>query len=87
MPSALPHTAEQVQVRRAVGFVLMSALVPGSVQSFAGNQRVGRVALRVFGGVAALLVLIVIGLFAFRSFTVGLLLTPLVAATLRVLVW
>ena len=87
VPSALPNTAEQVQVRRAVGFVLMSALVPGSVQSFAGNQRVGRVALRVFGGVAALLVLIVIGLFAFRSFTVGLLLTPLVAATLRVLVW
>ena len=87
MPSALPHTAEQVQVRRAVGFVLMSALVPGSVQSFAGNQRVGRVALRVFGGVAALLLLIVIGLLAFRSFTVGLLLTPLVAATLRILVW
>jgi LCP family protein required for cell wall assembly len=87
VPSALPNTAEQVQVRRAVGFVLMSALVPGSVQSFAGNQRVGRVALRVFGGVAALLLLIVIGLLAFRSFTVGLLLTPLVAATLRVLVW
>ncbi|HMQ64726.1 MAG TPA: LCP family protein [Arachnia sp.] len=87
MPSALPHAATQVQARRAVGFILMSALAPGSVQSFVGNQRVGRFALRVFGAVLGVIVLIVIGLLAFRSFTVGVLLTPWVAATLRVAVW
>ena len=74
MPSALPHAATQVQARRAVGFILMSALAPGSVQSFVGNQRVGRFALRVFGAVLGVIVLIVIGLLAFRSFTVGVLL-------------
>lgn len=87
MPSAMPDTAQQVQVRRAIGFVLMSALMPGSVQSFAGNRPVGRLALRVFGAVAVLLILVVVGLLTVRSFTVGLLLTPPVAASLRVAVW
>lgn len=87
MPSAPPSDAQHVHTRRAFGFVVMSALLPGSVQTFAGHRRIGRFALRVFGAAVALVVLAVLGLLLFRGPTLGLLLTPAVAATLRVTVW
>lgn len=87
MPSAPPSDAQRVHTRRAFGFVVMSALLPGSVQTFAGNRRLGRFSMRIFGAAAALVVLAVLGLLLFRGPTLGLLLTPAVAATLRVTVW
>ena len=79
--------AQRVHTRRAFGFVAMSALLPGSVQTFAGNRAVGRIAGRVFGVIALLVVLTVLGLIFFRGPTLGFLLTPAIAATLRVAVW
>lgn len=87
MPKNRDAHARAVQVRRAFGFVLMSALLPGSVQSFAGNRAVGRVAGRVFGAAALVALLVGLGLLLLRGPTVGLLLTPAVAAVLRVALW
>ncbi len=87
MPSTKTNRARQLQIRRAFGFVLMSAVLPGSVQSFAGNATVGRLAGRVYGTAFGLIVLVGLGLLAFRGPTVGLLLTPAVAATVRVVLW
>ena len=41
--SSVPETSpvQNVQARRAFGYVLMSAVLPGSVQSFAGNRSLG----------------------------------------------
>lgn len=86
MPSPTP-SAQQLHKRRAFGFVLMSALLPGSVQSFAGNRGVGRLAGRVYGAAAALVVLVGLGLWLVRGFTVGLLLTPSVTFALRIALW
>lgn len=87
MPTPSPSDAQRVHSRRSFGFVLMSALLPGSVQTFAGNRAVGKLATRVYGAVAILLVIVVLGLLLARGFTVGILLTPWVAATLRVVLW
>ena len=87
MPTSRPTAAQRVHTRRAVGFVVMSALLPGSVQLFAGNRAVGRVATRVFGAVAALLVIVGLGLLFLRNATLGLLITPWVATTTRVALW
>jgi LCP family protein required for cell wall assembly len=46
-------------MRRAVTLMLMTLVVPGSAQLAAGNKRVGRLALRVFLGLAAVSVLVV----------------------------
>ncbi|NHB85670.1 hypothetical protein G7085_16615 [Tessaracoccus sp. HDW20] len=67
MPATPPTDAQRVQQRRAVGFVLMSALLPGSVQSYAGNRRLGRLASRVFGGAVALLILALVGMVFARA--------------------
>lgn len=87
MPSTKTVNASALQARRSFGFVLMSALLPGSVQWFAGNRRVGRVAGRVYGAFGVLVALTGLGLLLFRGATVGLLLTPAVAATVRVVLW
>ena len=47
----------RMRVTRAVFLVLLTLLVPGSAQLAAGNRAVGRVVLRVWLGVAALVVL------------------------------
>lgn len=87
MPSAKTDRARRLQGRRAFGFVLMSAVLPGSVQSFAGNRAVGRLAGRAFVGLVLLAVLVALGLWLFRGPTVGFLLTPAVAGTIRVVLW
>ncbi|MCG6567046.1 LCP family protein [Tessaracoccus sp. ZS01] len=87
MPSTKTAAAKSVQARRAFGFVLMSALFPGSVQWFAGNRAVGRVAGRVYGAALALLLLMVLGLLLFRGPTIGLLLNPAATAVVRVALW
>ena len=52
-----PSVAERssaVSLRRGIGFVLGTLVLPGSVQLFAGNKKVGRWALRVWGACVAL---------------------------------
>lgn len=87
MPTAPPMSAQRVHTRRAIGFVAMSALLPGSVQLFAGNRTVGRIAGRVFGTALALVVLVGLGLLFFRNATLGFLITPWVATTIRTVLW
>ncbi|GAA4899051.1 hypothetical protein GCM10025789_16390 [Tessaracoccus lubricantis] len=87
MPSTKTAAARSVQARRAFGFVLMSALLPGSVQWFAGNRAVGRVAGRVYATFAVLIAVAALGLAFFRGPTVGFLLTPAVATIVRVALW
>lgn len=87
MSPSSPTDAQRVQARRAFGFVVMSALLPGSVQRFAGNRRLGKVATRVYGAALALVVLVLIGLLVARGFTAGILLTPAVAVVAKVALW
>lgn len=87
MPAIPPTDAQRVQQRRAFGFVLMSAFLPGSVQTFAGNGALGRFARRVYISASVLLVLAVVGLLLMRGFTTGLLLTPWVSGLLTFLFW
>ncbi|MHA6511228.1 LCP family protein [Tessaracoccus sp. Z1128] len=87
MTPTRPTDAQRIQSRRAFGFVLMSALLPGSVQILAGSRRVGRVATRVFGAAALLAGLVLVGLLVLRGPTVGLLLQPWLAMTLRAALW
>ncbi|HSO68483.1 MAG TPA: LCP family protein [Arachnia sp.] len=82
-----PTEAQAVHARRALGFVLMSAALPGSVQSFAGNRGLGRIAGRVYGAAALLGVLVLLGLWLWRGPTVGVLLTPWVATIVRFALW
>ncbi|UDY22762.1 LCP family protein [Nocardioides sp. Kera G14] len=46
--------AARVRFRRAVALLVMTLVVPGSAQLLAGNRRVGRIALRVWIGLLAL---------------------------------
>lgn len=87
MSSPTPNPAQRLRARRAFGFVLMSAVLPGSVQSFAGNRSVGRWSGRIYGAGFALLVVAALGVWLLRGPTVGFLLTPVVAATVRVVLW
>lgn len=87
MSTTQPTEAQRVHLRRAVGFVLMSAVLPGSVQSFAGNRRIGRLAMRVYGAALVLILITGLGLLVARGFTAGVLLEPWVTMVLRVVLW
>lgn len=50
--------AQGVHLRRALTLLLMTLVLPGSAQLVAGNKRVGRVALRVWFGLLALVLLV-----------------------------
>lgn len=76
-----------VRHRRAIGLVVMSAVLPGSAQLVSGNRAVGRWALRIWAIVLSVPLVVVIGLFVFRSQTVHVLLTGWVAGSLRVAAW
>lgn len=73
--------------RRAIGLVVLSAVLPGSAQLVAGHRAAGRWGLRLWAAVLGLLVLGVAGLFLARGWTVQLLLTGWVATSLKVLAW
>lgn len=82
-----PTAAQRIHTRRALGYVLMSALLPGSVQLFAGNRAVGRLATRVYGAAALVCVIVAFGLLVLRGPTLGLLLQPWLTGALRVVLW
>ncbi|SDL37480.1 LCP family protein [Tessaracoccus oleiagri] len=86
MPNAASD-ARQVHNRRAVGFLVMSALLPGSVQRFAGNRRIGALALRTWGAVVALVVIVGLAAWLAPGPTVSVLLTPWVTVLAKVLLW
>ncbi|MDQ7991519.1 MAG: LCP family protein [Propionicimonas sp.] len=82
---ALPGPLQRSQgiaIRRGIVLVLMTLVVPGSAQVAAGDKRIGRIALRVWLTLLALLV--VVGLLAVfaRPFLISLYANPI---TLRVL--
>lgn len=54
--SGAPQRAARVRFRRAVTLMLMTLVLPGSAQLVAGNRRVGRIALRIWLGLVATLV-------------------------------
>lgn len=78
---------ERVRVRRSIGFLLLSAVLPGSVQRYAGNRRVGVIAVRVLAGLLTLLVVVGLAALVAPGATVGLLLTPWVTVVCRVVLW
>lgn len=63
LPTAVERSADRVSLRRGVTGVLLTVVLPGSVQIAAGNKSVGRTALRVWLGLWLLAaVALVIGL-------------------------
>lgn len=87
MSAVPPSEAQRVQQRRAFGFIVMSAVMPGSVQGFAGNRRIGHIAMRTYGVALALVLLAGFGLLVARGFTAGILLTPWIGILARTVLW
>ena len=76
-----------VRNRRATGLILLTILLPGAAQYVAGNRRVGRAVLRIWGVLATCALLAGLGLLFWRGPTIGLLLNGAVAAVMRIMVW
>jgi LCP family protein required for cell wall assembly len=76
--------SERVKLRRALTFLAMTLVLPGSAQTAAGNKRLGRFALRAWAGLWVLALLI--GLFAlvWRSAAVDLFTAPAVLRLLQI---
>ena len=73
-PVAEPAPAARSQgiaLRRGVVLVLMTLIVPGSAQLAAGNKRLGRVAVRVWLVLVALLAVAALGLLVARGVVLG----------------
>ncbi|WP_203567348.1 LCP family protein [Aestuariimicrobium ganziense] len=91
-PSSLPSlTAAQrargVRLRRGIGYLLGSAVLPGSVQLVAGNRRLGVLGLRVVGLVWAVLLLAGVGLFVARGAVVTVATTGWILKALQPVLW
>ena len=56
-PVSAADRSERVALRRGIGYLAGTMLLPGSAQLVAGNRRVGVIALRVLGALLGLLVL------------------------------
>ena len=85
--SALPDAqtrSQGIALRRGLAMLGMTLVVPGSAQLVGGNERIGRVAVRIWLAVIALVVLFVILLITFRAFAIGLYANPI---TLQLLRW
>jgi polyisoprenyl-teichoic acid--peptidoglycan teichoic acid transferase len=72
-PAAL---SPAMRTRRGVTLLLMTLVVPGSAQVTAGNRRLGRVGLRIWFGVLALGVLMLVTYLFDRAFVIGLFARP-----------
>ncbi len=77
--------SERVKLRRALGFLGMTLIAPGSAQLAAGNRTLGRVALRIWVGLWAVLLLLGIGALVWRSAVIGLFTNSTVLLLLQVL--
>jgi LCP family protein required for cell wall assembly len=96
MPSSSSHlpapswrTAQQhsdgIKLRRALGFVGMTLVMPGSAQLAAGNRTIGRIAICTWATVWALVVVLGLGALAWRSGVLSLFTTATVLVVLQVL--
>jgi LCP family protein required for cell wall assembly len=74
-----------LRVRRAVTLLLLTVLVPGSAQIAAGNRRVGRLAIRVWGALVATVLLLAAGWVVAPGAVLRLGTSPVVLALLAVL--
>lgn len=64
--------SEGISLRRGLVLIGFSALIPGTAQLVAGNLRVGRIAVRIWAGIIALLLFVAVLSLPFRSFVIGL---------------
>ena len=76
MGIAVQQQTRRSSGRRVAALMAASAVLPGSVQAWAGSERVGRFTLRVWGAVWAVIVLVVVGLLVLRGPTIALVLNP-----------
>ena len=76
-----------VRNRRVIGLILLTLFLPGAAQYVAGNRRVGRIALRIWGMLVAFALLIGLGLMFWRGPTVEFLFNETVTVVMRILVW
>ncbi len=67
-PAQSSADLRRVRFRRAVTLMLMTLVLPGSAQIAVGNRRVGRIALRVVGGLVGFAVLVLLVGLVFDSF-------------------
>ena len=74
--------SEGIAIRRGIVLVLMTLVVPGSAQVAAGNKRLGRIALRVWLSLIALVIVAGVLVLVARPFLISLYANPI---TLRVL--
>lgn len=87
-PTAQPHAirerAARVRFRRAITLMLMTLFLPGSAQIAAGNKTIGRIALRIWAGLAGLVVLLVLITLAWHGFALWLGLNTTLLALIRI---
>jgi LCP family protein required for cell wall assembly len=79
------HRSERIKLRRALGFLGLTLVLPGSAQIAAGNKTLGRIALRTWIVLWALLLVLGIGVLVRRPAVVGLLTNATVLVVLQVL--
>lgn len=88
MPRSRAQTeSHQFRRRRAFGYLMMSAMLPGSVQVYSGSRRLGHAVLRCWGVLWLFTALILLGLWQWRGPTVGLLLNPVFLFCAQIVVW
>ena len=76
--------SQGIALRRGLALLGMTLIVPGSAQLAGGNERLGRVAMRIWLTLIALAVLFGVLFLTFRAFAIGLYANPI---TLQVLRW
>jgi len=76
--------SDRVQFRRAMSLLVMTVFVPGSAQLVAGDRRVGRLATRIWAGVAVLLFGLAVGTVVDAGVAVRLVTDPAALLVLRV---
>ena len=76
--------SERVKLRRALTFLAMTLVLPGSAQMAAGSKRVGRFVLRAWAGLWVLALLIGLLAFVWRSAAVDLVTAPAVLRLLQI---
>ena len=77
--------SDRVKLRRGLTFLLMTLLLPGSVQFAAGNRRTGRVVLRIWAGLLVLALLVGLLALVWPNAAVGLFTSPATLITVQVL--
>ncbi len=76
--------SERVKLRRGLTFLGMTLVLPGSAQIAAGNRRVGRVALRIWAGLWALMALVALLALVWRGGAVDLLTSGVTARVVQI---